>query len=206
MSTRADASSVSAGTPTGGATVAYYRVSSSSQSIQMQRHAIQRAGVSPVREFADEGVSGRTMSRAGWDECLTYLRTGDELVVYSLSRLGRSTRAVLEALDTLAEREVRIRSITESLSTDTPMGRAMVAVLAVFNSLEREMLQEKTKDALAERRAAGVRLGRPRVLSTEQVRLVQTLHASGQHTIKAIAATVGCSRASIYRALSEDAV
>lgn len=170
----------------------------------MQRHAIQSAGITPVREFADEGVSGRTMSRDGWEECLTYLRTGDELVIYSLSRLGRSTRAVLEALDTLTERGVRIRSITESLSTDTPMGRAMVAVLAVFNSLEREILQEKTRDALAERQAAGVRLGRPRVLSPEQVRLVRTLHASGQHTIKAIAGTVGCSRASIYRALNDD--
>ena len=188
---------------TTGASVAYYRVSSSSQSIQMQRHAIPRAGVSPVREFVAEGVSGRTMSRAGWEECLAYVRAGDELVVYSLSRLGRSTRAVLEALDTLAEREVRIRSITESLSTDTPMGRAMVAVLAVFNSLEREMLQEKTRDALAERRAAGVRLGRPRVLSTDQIRLVQTLHSSGQHTIKSIAGTMGCSRASIYRALDD---
>lgn len=71
--------------------ISYLRVSTSDQTLASQRLAIETAlGEAPEREFVDEGISGRVMQREGLDACLNALRADDELVVYSLSRLGRS--------------------------------------------------------------------------------------------------------------------
>src|SRR5690606_10032314 len=82
--------------------IAYLRVSTADQSIASQRLAIEKAlGEKPEREFVDEGISGRVMQREGLDACLNALRGGDELVVYSLSRLGRSSAEVIRLVQDL---------------------------------------------------------------------------------------------------------
>lgn len=65
------------------------------------------------------------------------------------------------------------------VDTSTPAGEAMANVMATFGQLERRMIGQRTKDALAEKRAAGVRLGRPSTLPAEVVRRIVTEHEAG---------------------------
>src|SRR5665213_592899 len=97
--------------------IAYYRVSSDSQSIEAQRQAL---GVDFDREFSDEGVSGSTLAgdRPGFSKLLSYIREGDSLHVYALDRLGR------DALDVQATvRKLLNMSITLDVKGLGPIGR-----------------------------------------------------------------------------------
>ena len=142
----------------------YARVSTDEQTTALQLDALRAAGVSEGNVFADDGVSGSTVasSRASFKRLLSVLVPGDTLVVYSVSRVGRSTADVLGLLTALGKRGVLFRSLTEPFDTTTPMGTFVLTVLAAVAQLDREMLSERTKAGLAASRARGTKLGRPR--------------------------------------------
>nr|WP_281249273.1 recombinase family protein [Tessaracoccus bendigoensis] len=100
-------------------------------------------------------MSGRTMSRPGLEAYLTYLCDGDVLVIYSLSRLGRSTAATLELLEDLRGRGVRVVSIAEQIDTGSAMGRFVTTLLAALAEMEAELTQERVLAGLAAARERG---------------------------------------------------
>jgi DNA invertase Pin-like site-specific DNA recombinase len=181
------------------ASIGYTRVSTSEQSSAMQRDALAAAGV--TKTYSDEGVSGSLASRPALDDLLAYVREGDVVVVWKLDRLGRNTRNTLDLLATLAECGVGFRSLTEGLDTNGPMGRAMVTIIAAFAELERDTIRERTRAGLAAARARGSVMGRPRVLSNDQLEVAQAMRANGKSAV-AIAAALNISRASVYRYLA----
>lgn len=185
---------------TTGATVAYYRTSTGGQTLDSQRHAVAAAGVTPDREFTDHGVSGRKARRPGLDAMLDYVREGDTLVCYSLSRLGRSTVDVLDLLHRLTAKGVTVRSITESLDSASPGGRLVVVVLAAVAEMEADLTRERTMAGLAAARARGRVGGAPRV-AVEKVRVLQDLVGEGVGVSEA-ARQAGLSRATAYRYLN----
>lgn len=181
------------------AIVGYVRVSTNEQNVVGQRQLLEAAGAERI--FEDVGVSGRLASRPGLDAARDFLREGDTLAVYSLSRLGRSTRNVLELLHALEERGVAFRSLSEQLDTSGPMGRAMIAIIAALAQLEADLTRERTMIGLATARAAGRVGGRKPALTQAMVQVARTMADSGDGPTK-IAAELGVSRATIYRALS----
>lgn len=183
-----------------GTVVAYLRVSTVAQSVAMQRSAISRAGYAPVREFVDEGVSGRLTSRPELDRCLAWLREGDVLVVHSLSRLGRSTAAVLGLVAELDERGVQLVSLTEAVDTRTAQGRFLLALTAALAAMEAELTRERTVAGLAAARERGVVLGRPTVLSAQARERAKQLREEGQ-SLRDIARCLGVGRSTVHRAL-----
>jgi DNA invertase Pin-like site-specific DNA recombinase len=104
--------------------------------------AVQVCRISP--SFFEEKLSGATIKRPALARCLKTLRAGDMLIVWKLDRLGRS-RDLITMLDDLRDRGVRFQSLTESVDTQTPTGRAMWQMIALLAELERSLIIERTR-------------------------------------------------------------
>lgn len=182
------------------AVIGYARVSTTDQDPQLQLDALEAAGASRV--FADEGVSGAKTERPELDRCLDHLRDGDVLTVWKLDRLGRNTVHVLQLIEQLTERGIGFRSLTEGLHTDGPMGKAMLTIMAAFAQLERDTMIERTRAGLAAAASNGRKGGRPRKVDDADAAKARDLKAKNI-AVPDIAKMLGCSRATVYRYLSE---
>lgn len=200
--TRPEIESVPKSTVTvNGTTVAYLRVSTSrDQSTDAQKHAINRAGYSPAKFFVDEGITGRRMDRPGLSAMLDWVREGDTVVVYSLSRISRSTTDLLGLLERLDAQGVHLVSLSESVDTSTPAGRLLVTVLAALSQFEVDTLRDRTIAGLDAARAQGRVGGRPRALTPDDLVRARGLVASGNSVTK-VARELRVGRSTLYRAL-----
>ena len=102
--------------------VGYARVSTDEQTTRLQLDALKAAGCERI--FQDK-LGGALRSRPPMDHALAYLRAGDALIVWKLDRLGRSLRNLLEIAETLHERNIALRSLTEHIDTATAAGKIM---------------------------------------------------------------------------------
>jgi DNA invertase Pin-like site-specific DNA recombinase len=125
---------------------------------------------------------------------------GDTLIVWKLDRLGRSLHELIGLLDELKAREVVFLSLTESIDTATPTGRAMWQMVGILAELERSLIQERTKAGRAAAMARGVKMGRKVRLSPQQVAHASKLLDQGEHHNN-VAKSLGVSRRTLYRAL-----
>jgi DNA invertase Pin-like site-specific DNA recombinase len=111
--------------------------------------------------FTDAGISGgKTRNRPGLRKALDYAcKNKAALVVYSLSRLARSTRDALEISDRLSRCGADLVSLTEQIDTTTAAGRMIFGILAVFSEFERNLVSERTRSGLAYKKSRGEKLG-----------------------------------------------
>lgn len=182
-----------------GALLGYARVSTREQELGLQHDALSAAGC--VRIFSDT-ASGALDDRPELARVLDHLREGDTLVVWRLDRLGRSLRHLIDTVAMLAERDIGFVSLQESIDTTTPGGRLVFHVFAALAEFERDLIRERTNAGLAAARARGRKGGRPSVMTPEKLAIARDMYASGEHTVAAIAAAIGVSRASVYRHLA----
>src|SRR3954454_13897767 len=155
--------------------IAYLRVSTSEQAdsragLEAQRAAIlaeaQRRGWEHVEFIEDAGLSAKNLNRPGLADALERLRRGDAAVLV-VSKMDRLSRSLLDFAGIMqrAQREGwALVALDSPADLSTPTGEAMASVLAVFAQLERRLIGQRTRDALAVKRAEGVTLGRPRTL------------------------------------------
>lgn len=149
--------------------IAYFRVSTVGQAVDGVSLEMQRAKVLAwaslhdaqlVGEYADEGLSGKRANRPGLVSALSHAkREKAALVVYSLSRLSRSTVDTLQLAGDLERAGCDLVSLSEKLDTSTPAGRVVFRVLAALSEFEREQLAERTKGAILHLKAKGQRYG-----------------------------------------------
>jgi site-specific DNA recombinase len=144
--------------------------------------------------FRDEGISGKDGldHRPGLAGLISAVQgTPDAVViVYSVSRLARRQRLLWQLLDDRDGYGLPVVSATEPFDAASPMGRAMLGMIAVFAQLEADMVSERTTDALAELKAQGKKLGAPSMIDlgfADSVRMVQKLYASGEFTHRSLA-------------------
>lgn len=110
--------------------------------------------------FTDAGISGkRANNRPALQAALKEIQKGDALVVYSLSRLARSTRDTLDIADVLERKGADLVSIQEHIDTTTAAGKMVFRMLAVLNEFERDQISERTKAALEYKRSKGEKTG-----------------------------------------------
>ena len=149
------------------ANIAYLRVSTADQDAEKNRADVlafaNERDFGRV-EFVEEKVSGRKPWRerriAG---IIDRLSAGDRLLVPELTRLGRSTLDVLDILKAAKDRGIHVYSVKERLELDGSMqSKVMGTFLALFAEVERDFISQRTKEGLKARKAAGVRLGRPK--------------------------------------------
>ncbi len=177
------------------------RVSTAEQDPRRQVDALANAGCGTV--WVEHGVSGVATSRPALDDLLDHARRGDCLVTVELSRLGRSMAKTVALIESLADRGIGVRSLTQGI--DTGSGNAVSALLvAVFSALaaiERETLVSRTRDGIEAARRRGTHIGRPATLSPDQRALVVRLVEVEVRPVAEVARLVGTSRATVYRAL-----
>jgi site-specific DNA recombinase len=143
----------------------------------------------PVTEvFKDEGISGKDTveQRPGLAALIAAVKAnpGAVVIVYSISRLARRQRLLWQLLDDRDGYGLRVVSATEPFDAASPMGRAMLGMIAVFAALEADMISERTTDALAELKAQGRKLGAPSMvaLAWDRIALVKELYETGTYT------------------------
>jgi DNA invertase Pin-like site-specific DNA recombinase len=193
-----DTVSVSTGTVLG-----YARVSTGHQSLDQQVDALTVAGVDPARVYSDKlSSSSAREHRPGLAALFDYARQGDAIVVVGIDRLGRNAAEVMTTIRELGERGIVLRSLREGIDTSNATGRMVAGVLASLAELELELGRERRSAAREARRARGQSIGRPKALDASKAALAQRMHVSGESAIT-IAATLGVSRATVYRVLAE---
>ena len=113
-----------------------------------------------VTIYRDAGLSGRRAdNRPGLQEALNAVGKGDVLIVYSLSRLARSTKDTIAISELLAKKEADLVSLSEKIDTTTAAGKMVFRMLAVLSEFERDQVSERTRFALAHKRASGEKTG-----------------------------------------------
>jgi DNA invertase Pin-like site-specific DNA recombinase len=189
--------------PTTGAQLGYARVSTGHQTLDQQLDALTAAGVNPKRVYRDKlsGTSTREQ-RPGLAALLDYARPGDAIVVVGIDRLGRNAAEVMTTIRELRDREIVLKSLREGIDTSNATGRMVAGVLASLAELELELGRERRAAAREARRIRGQHIGRPKALDAKNAGLAQRMHASGE-SASTIAATLGVSRATVYRVLGE---
>ena len=114
-----------------------------------------------VDRIFSEKLSGANTDRPQLRAMLDYVREGDTLLyVESISRLGRSTKDLLNIIDTLTEKGVTLVSHKENIDTDTPAGKFMLTVFATLSQLEREQLKQRQREGIEIAKAQGKYTGR----------------------------------------------
>jgi len=159
------------------ATIAYLRVSTGRQELDQQRLAIldyaQKHRIA-VDEFVEtQRSSQHATQRAELMLMIEALQPGDRLIVSELSRLGRSLSQILQIIDRLRQKEVRLVAIKEAIRFEGKHNiqtKAMIALFGLFAEVERDLIAARTKEGLASAKARGKRLGRPKgALSTSKL-------------------------------------
>jgi DNA invertase Pin-like site-specific DNA recombinase len=150
-------------------TVAYLRVSTGGQDLAQQKLAIfdyARQYRLTVDTFVEARASaGSSAQRAQLLALIETLQTGDRLMVSELSRLGRSLGQILQIVERLLQRGVRLVAMKEAIRFEgqqTLQTKAMIALFGLFAEVERDLIAKRTREGLAAARAKGKRLGRPK--------------------------------------------
>jgi len=174
----------------------YARVSSLSQSTEIQIEALKNSGCTVVRE---EKVSGRsTEGRKELATILEFMVKGDSLTVHKLDRLGRNTRDVLNLVHELTEKGCSLKVLEPAIDTSGAMGKMILTVLGMVSEMELGFIKERQRAGIQKAKANGVYKGRPSSLDHNQIR---SMRAEGLGAT-AIAKELGCSRGAIYKALA----
>ncbi|CEG56952.1 recombinase family protein [Legionella fallonii] len=149
-------------------TIAYIRTSTDKQDLNNQKLEIfefAKKNKLEVDDFIEMTISSRKTSKERRiDEMLSVLDDADTLIVTELSRLGRSTAEVIGLVNELIKKQVRVISIKQNLDMKQHdmNSKIMITLFSLFAELERDLISLRTKEALANKKAQGIKLGKPK--------------------------------------------
>ena len=151
-----------------GKIIAYLRASTDKQDLEHQKLEIlefaRRQGLH-VDEYIKITISSRkTSKQRRIDELVQMLNETDVLIVTELSRLGRSTAEVLAIVNALVERNIRLIMIKQNLDINHQdmNSKIIITLFSLFAELERDLISQRTREALATKKAQGQLLGKPK--------------------------------------------
>lgn len=150
-------------------------------------------GAESVSIFVDAISGKRADNRPGLQEALNAVGKGDALIVYSLSRLARSTKDTIAIAEALDKKGADLVSMAEKIDTTTAAGKMVFRMLAVLSEFERDQISERTRLALDHKRACGEKTGGdvpygyrledghlvPDAGEQKAIALIRRLHAAG---------------------------
>ena len=140
----------------------YARVSTSDQKFSLQIDALKEAGCEKIFK---EKVSGSKTKRIELERLLDQMKSGDELVIWKLDRLGRSLPHLISIVQELMDREIGLKSLNDPIDTTSSQGRFIFNLFASLAEFEREIIRERTLAGLKSARARGRKGGRKPGLS-----------------------------------------
>ena len=157
-------------------TYGYIRVSSDKQTVENQRFEIGRfcaAQEIKIDGWIEETISGtRNYDKRKLGELLRNVRAGDLIICSELSRLGRSLYMVMEILSLCMERDCRVWTVKDNFRLgDDIQSKVLAFAFGLSAEIERNLISQRTKEALDRKRAEGVHLGRPKGALSKRVKL-----------------------------------
>lgn len=184
--------------------IGYARVSTIEQSLDLQLDALNKAGCETIYSESKSGKN--TTDRPEFNKMMGILRRGDTVIVWDLSRMGRSVIDLVNIVAKFREIGVDFISIKNNLDTSTTTGRLQYNIFASLAEYEREMIRDRTIEGLAAARLRGRFGGRPKGVGAsnkKKAKALLTLIKSGISVTEA-AKTVGLGRASAYRYVKDE--
>jgi DNA invertase Pin-like site-specific DNA recombinase len=178
--------------------IGYARVSSYGQSLDVQLGKLNHCD----RIFKEKQSGRSTDKREQLALCTDYVRDGDTLVVTKLDRLARSTRDLLNILNALEKKQVKLHVLDQQIDTSTPSGRLLVTMLGSIAEFENDLRKDRQADGIAMARRNGVKFGRKKLLTDSMISELRQQRGAGL-LIKDLMTQHCLSKASVYRALSE---
>ncbi|MCA1241474.1 recombinase family protein [Stappia stellulata] len=152
-------------------------------------------------ELHIETLSAVSAHRPVFDTLLSRLTTGDRLIVWDLDRAFRSTIDAIVTAEALRERGVGFQVATLMIDTETPAGEYTYTIMAATAQFERRNLAKRTREGMEAARRRGVRLGRPPLLSHDQVEDARRRIDAGLADAATLATEFGVSRWTVERAV-----
>lgn len=180
-------------------TYGYARVSTRSQELNRQLDILEKYNCDTVLM---EKISGTKSSRPKLNKLKRAVEEGDTVIVESWSRLGRSTKDLIDLVEFFSEKKVNVISDKEKFDTYTPQGKLILTVFQAFAEFERDLIVGRTKEGLKSARERGRIGGRPRV-ATSKISEALILYDTKKYSGKEIAEITGVSRATLYRYLKK---
>jgi DNA invertase Pin-like site-specific DNA recombinase len=185
----------------------YIRVSTVDQHPETQLHDLRQfasqRGLQIVEEYTDHGFSGARARRPALDKMMDDARRHrfDVLLVWSIDRLARSTKHLLQVLDELSSLGVQFLSQREAIDTEGPLGRAIVVIVSAMAELERCVIIERVRAGMRRAKLEGRRIGR-QPLQVNRALLLRDRERG--LSLNQLAKAHGISKASVCRVLKEE--
>ena len=180
------------------AIIGYARVSSTGQSLAIQREKLQQCD-----KLFEEKLSGTTGKRPRLQACLEYVREGDTLIITKLDRLARSTLDLCQIAAQLESKGVHLQVIDQNIDTSTPTGRLLFNMLGAIAQFETEIRAERQREGILKAQERGVQFGAQRKLTQAQIIELRAKRAEGV-LIRELINEYELSKSSIYRYLNAD--
>ena len=175
----------------------YARVSTCTQSLDIQVKALQKAGVEEHRIFSDKG-SGSHMERDGLRLLQLKVEMGDLILVKKLDRLGRDTADMIQLIKEFDDLGVAIRFLDDGISTEGTMGRMVITILSAVAQAERQRILERTNEGRLEAKEKGVKFGRKRTIDRQKVLKLKSRGLGASE----IATQLSIGRSTVYKILN----
>lgn len=177
----------------------YARVSTESQNLDRQLDALKKYGVDMIYT---EKMTGTKKNRPELNKLLDRITEGDTVVVESLSRLGRSTKDLIELTELFQSKGVHLVSLKESIDTSTSTGKLLFTLMSAIAQFERDTIADRTREGLRSARARGRTGGRPKT-DPEKTKKAVKLYNTRQYSIKEIEELTGVKKSTLYRNLQK---
>ncbi|TCJ67899.1 UNVERIFIED_ORG: DNA invertase Pin-like site-specific DNA recombinase [Dietzia maris] len=183
-----------------GQRVAYVRVSAADQNEARQLEAVGECD----RVYIEKQSARSRADRVKLEECIRYLRDGDELAVASMDRLARSLVDLKQIVGEITAKGASVEFVHEratyAAGAQDPRADLMLSLLGAFAEFERAIIRERQAEGIAIAKAKGKYKGRKRVLTGEQIDKARARIEAGEGP-SAIARDLGVGRSTLYRAL-----
>lgn len=176
----------------------YARVSTRQQDLSRQLDLLDRY---ECNKIYTEKISGVRANRPELNKLKKRVKENDKIIIESFSRLGRSTKDLIDLVYFFEKKGVKVISIKENFDTQTPQGKLMMTVFQAFSQFERDIIVERTKGGLESARARGNIGGRPRIDPALIQHALHLYQKEGKAVVD-ICAQTGLKRSTFYRYLS----
>lgn len=148
-------------------------------------------------------MAGTKKDRPELAKLVDRMTEGDVVVIESLSRLGRSTKDLIELTELFQSKDVHLVSLKENIDTSTSTGKLLFTLMSAIAQFERDTIADRTREGLRAARARGRMGGRPKT-NPNTVKKAVKLYRTGQYSVKEIEELTGIKKSTLYRNLKMD--
>lgn len=168
-----------------GKNIAYVRVSTTEQNDARQKEALEKYDID--KSFVEK-VTAKDTNRPEFQAMMDYVREGDAIYIKDFSRIARSTKDLLDIVEKLNAKSVKLISLKENLDTTTPTGKLMLTMIGAIYEFERTNLLERQREGIAIAKREGKYKGRKEIAPPENFsevyKLWKTRKITGREAMK----------------------